>query len=673
LDRPENLPDDEAKLLMNDPFKRNVNLPPEQEAIRAKCFHPTGKFVEFPQEEIEQSIPERFEKIVRAYPDRIAVKSKGGALTYKALNQTANRIARLILEQSGDTEKPVALLLDKDARALAAILGVLKAGKMYLVLDPWFPGERVTFMLNDSRADLLVSDSKNLTLAAALARDQQKSLNLDAVESNHSSENVGVPILPDAFAYIRYTSGSVGQPKGVLENHRNMLHNVMNVTNALHICADDRVTLLGSLSTGQAATDMYAALLNGAALYPWDIKQEGLAGLAKWIAEEKITLYRSSATAFRAFIDTLSAEERFPRLRIIRLGSEPVLWKDIESYREHFSQDCVVVNALSLGEARTVCLIVVNRETPISGNSVPVGYALADKQVLIFDDAGNQLGFNEIGEIAVRSRYLSPGYWHRPDLTQAKFLPDPDGADRRICLTGDLGRMMPDGCLEHIGRKDFQIKVRGYRVEVGEIEAILLAQSNVREAVVATRKAAAGADNERLVAYIAPCEKPSPSVSVLRRAIRDKLPDYMVPSDFVFLDTLPLTPNGKLDRRSLPDPGNSRPDLDIPFFAPRTSVEKQLAQIWAEVLSLDQVGLHDNFFDLGGHSLAATRVVSQVIKQFRLEVPLQALFQAPTVAEMSAVIDERQKNRLTEEELERILTELEAMSEEEAKKLGGDR
>ncbi len=653
---------------MNGPSKLSTKLPPDQEAIRAKCIHPSGTFIEFKKEDVEQSISDCFEKIVGKYPDRIAVKTKNGTLTYKALNQTANRIARAILEQSGDKEEPVVLLLENDARALATVLGVLKAGKMYLVLDPSFPDERITFMLNDAQANLIVTNSKNFSWAATLASVKQKTLNIDAVDLNLSEENVGVPILPNAFAYIRYTSGSVGQPKGVLENHRNMLHNVMNVTNALHICADDRATLLGSLSTGQAATDLYAALLNGAALYLWNTKQDGLAGLAKWLIEEEITYYRASVTAFRSFIDTLSGEERFPRLRIVRLGSEAVLWKDVESYKKYFSQDCVMVNALSLGEARTVCLNVVNRETPRSGNNVPVGYALANKQVLILDDAGKQLGFNEIGEIAVTSDYLSPGYWRRPDLTQAKFLPEPDGGDMRICLTGDLGRMMPDGCIEHMGRKDFQIKVRGYSVEVGEIEATLLAQRNVKEAVVSTRKATVEADNERLVAYIVPREKPPPSISVLRRALREKLPDYMVPSDLVFLDALPLTPNGKVDRRSLPDPGKSRPDLDTQFVAPRTSVEKKLAQIWAEVLSLDQVGIHDNFFDLGGHSLAATRVVSQVMKQFQLEIPLQSLFQSPTVAKIAAVIMEHQTKKLGEKDLERILAELESMSEEEAQK-----
>jgi acyl carrier protein len=298
---------------------------------------------------------------------------------------------------------------------------------------------------------------------------------------------------------------------------------------------------------------------------------------------------------------------------------------------------------------------------------VPVGYPVDHKEVLLLDEAGTEIGFNRTGEIAVKSHYLSLGYWRKPELTQVKFKPDPQGGDQRIYLTGDLGRMAPDGCLFHLGRKDFQVKVRGYRVEVSEIEMALLEHAAVKEAAVVGREIQSG--DRQLVTYFVPTREPAATVTELRNFLKDRLPDYMIPSAFVMLPALPLTPNGRVDHLALPAPEGTRPELDTPFAAPRTPIEAELAKIWADVLSLDQVGIHDNFFDLGGHSLAATRVVSQVIKQFRLDLPLQSLFQSPTVAEMAAVIDERQKNRLTEEELERILTELEAMSEEEAKKI----
>jgi len=322
-------------------------------------------------------------------------------------------------------------------------------------------------------------------------------------------------------------------------------------------------------------------------------------------------------------------------------------------------------------EAGPIRLNVIGKETKITGEIVPVGYEIPDKKVLLLDDNGQEVGFAQVGEIAVKSRYLSLGYWRRPDLTETKFLPDPSGGDERIYLTGDLGRMSPDGCLEHLGRKDFQVKIRGLRIEVAEVEEALRSMGAIQEAVVVAREDESG--DKHLVSYIVPAKNAAPSISEVRNFLDQRLPRHMVPSRFVMLDALPLTPNGKVNLSALPDPGKARPDLDTPFVAPMTPVEKTLSQIWAEVLSLEQLGIHDNFFDLGGHSLAATRVVSEVIKTFQLELPVQALFQAPTVAQMAAVITEHRGKRLGNEELVRILTELESLSEEEARRLLADK
>ena len=366
-------------------------------------------------------------------------------------------------------------------------------------------------------------------------------------------------------------------------------------------------------------------------------------------------------------MSTLTGKEEFPKLRVINLAGEPVYRADIELYKKHFSPECLLVNTFGAHEVGPIRLYVIDKETRITGEIAPVGYEFPGKEILLLDDNGQEVGFNQVGEIAVRSRYLSLGFWRRPDLTEAKFLPDPNGGDRRIYLTGDLGRMLPDGCLEHLGRKDFQVKIRGLRVEVAEVEGALRSMGAIREAVVIAREDKPG--DKCLVAYVVPARDVASSISEVRSFVEQKLPPFMVPSRFVILDALPLTPNGKVNRKALPDPGNSRPDLDTPFVAPRTAIEKELSKIWAEVLSLEQVGVHDSFFDLGGHSLTATRVVSQVIKQFQTEVPLQFLFQSPTIAEMAAVITEHQGKKPDEKELDRVLTELESLSDEEAEKL----
>jgi len=289
----------------------------------------------------------------------------------------------------------------------------------------------------------------------------------------------------------------------------------------------------------------------------------------------------------------------------------------------------------------------------------------------------------KIGEIAIRSRYGAAGYWRRPDLTQAAFLPDPAGGDERIYRTGDLGRMRSDGCLFHLGRKDFQVKIRGYRVEVAEVETALLELDTVKEAVVVGHEdkrgdpsaplragpSAALRTGKRLVAYIIPAGPRAPTVSELRRLLANKLPDYMVPSAFVMVDRMPLTATGKVDRRALPPPDDTRPALDSPFVAPRTPVEERLAGIWAEVLGLDRVGVHDNFLELGGDSLLATRVISRVLPQFQVKLPLRDLLEASTVAEMGEVIVQNHADKVDKQTLQRILVELEGLSEEEARSL----
>jgi len=342
--------------------------------------------------------------------------------------------------------------------------------------------------------------------------------------------------------------------------------------------------------------------------------------------------------------------------------------RELEEYQRHFSANSILVIRFGATETGTLRRMYLDPDSPLEEAKCAVGYATEGADISLLDEEGKELPFEGIGEIVVKSRYVSPGYWRRPDLTREKFVSDPNGGGKRIYYTGDLGRLRSDGLLYHLGRKDFQLSIRGYRVEAGEIEAVLLAQGNVREAIAATSKASTGADHDHLIVYIVPFEKPYPSTSVLRRAAREKLPAHVVPSDFVFLESLPLTPNGKVDRRALPAPDNARPELDVAYAAPRSEIEKQLASIWAEVISTEPIGIHDNFFDLGGHSLAASRVISRVIQTFRLELPVKALFDAPTVAQMALVVEQNRAKQANEPELEQMLREVETLTEEEAQR-----
>ena len=629
-------------------------------AARSKCFHPNGRFLEFSREETDQSIPERFEKIAQKYPDRLAVKTKNHSLTYNDLNSTANRIAYTILSQRGRKNEPVALLMEHDAPVIAAILGALKAGKFYVPLDPSLPHLRVKYILEDLQASYIVTNNKNLPLAKSLAGTVLDLVNIDELDSLPDG-NPCIGIQPESLSWVIYTSGSTGKPKGVIQNHLNVLHFMMNYTNALHICLDDRLTLLYSFSVNGGAHDIFAALLNGAALFPLDLKEDGFTHLGDWLIEERITIYHSVPTVFRQFVEVLTSQSEFPDIRIIRLGGEPVYKRELDFFKKLFSKDCILVNRLGSSETGSLRMYFVNKETQISGNLVPVGYAVMDNEILLVDDAGKQIAGDE-GEIAVKTRYVSPGYWGRPDLTDAVFLPSPTGGEERIYRTGDLGRMLPDGCLLHLGRKDFFVKIRGYRIDIDEIEAALRGCPSIKEAVVVARNNNSG--DERLVAYLVPTVQPGPKVDELRRFLNEKLPDYMIPHDFVTLEAIPLTDTRKVDRKALPDPGTSRPELTPPYVAPRTPIEKELAKIWAEVLSTDEVGIHDDFFDLGGHSLSATRIISRVIATFKLQLSVRALFDSPTVAAMSVVISSKEGQKADEKDLKRLLSEVKSLSKE---------
>jgi non-ribosomal peptide synthetase component F len=357
-------------------------LPAEQLRIQAKCFHPSGTFVEFKKEEVEQSVPERFEQIVRRYPDRLAVKTKAQSLTYDELNKAANRMARAILTQRGEREEPIALLLDTDASMMTAMISVLKAGRFYVSLDPSQPRTRSFYILEDTRAGLIVTNAKHLAFAEELAQHELRVLDVDATDAGLSDANPGLAIPPDTPTWIICTSGSTGQPKGVVQNHRNLLHATMKRTNAFRICAEDRLTLLN-----RAVMTIYSSLLNGACLYPFDVKEYGVTELAAWMIREGITLYHSSASLFRQFVGTLTGKEEFSKLRLVRLASESVTKADVDLYRNHFSSNCIFANGLASTETGTSLLYFIDKSTAIPTNTVPIGYPLKDIEILLLDDS----------------------------------------------------------------------------------------------------------------------------------------------------------------------------------------------------------------------------------------------------------------------------------------------
>lgn len=607
-----------------------------QRTLHERCRHPTGVFRAFGPRDVEQSIPARFAQLARRHPARPAVATRSRTLTYEALDRAANRVAHAVMARQRPDDLPTALLFEHGSSAIVAILGALKAGTSYVFLDPTLPPARLVVLLEDAQATALVTNTKNLPLARAVARAGGPVIDVDALDPWTSEEDPARSLGPDTPFSLIYTSGSTGQPKGVLQNHRNVLDTIGKYANNLHICPDDRLALLASCSFNTSLLGIFGALLNGAAVHPFDLKAEGVARLAAWLGEEEITIYHSVPTVFRQLLDTLTREARFPALRALCLGGEAVYRRDVERYRQHFGPECPLVHGFGSTELSMIRQFFVDGQTPLPDRLVPVGYPIEDREVLILDEGGKLVAAGETGEIVLRSRYLALGYWRRPELTRQAFLPDPDGGGLRRYHTGDLGRVTSDGCLTHLGRQDLQVKVRGHRIELPEVELALLELPGVREAVVTARENHLG--ELQLIAYVVATAAPPPEPSALRAGLAEKLPDYMVPSVFVPLDELPQTDTGKVDRRALPPPPAAGPSPGQPFAPPGTHIERELAEIWAEVLGLDRVGIHDDFLALGGDSLRATQVISRVQGLLGADIALRAFFEAGTIAEIAAII-----------------------------------
>ncbi|HXD30780.1 MAG TPA: amino acid adenylation domain-containing protein [Pyrinomonadaceae bacterium] len=606
-----------------------ARLPLVVSHLDCKPVRPRKEFIKFERAEIEQSITDRFATQVRRYANRTAIKTSNHEWTYRQLNDAANRVARALLSNPTRQSK-VALLFQHDAPMIAGMLGTLKAGKVYVPLDPAYPQDRLLQILKNSQADAIITDARNAKLAAALANKNLQLINFDRLDGN-PVEEINVPTEPQALAYLLYTSGSTGEPKGVMQNHRNVLHFIRAYTNNLGLDANDRLTLLSSYCFDASVMDIYGALLNGATLYPVDIKEEGLAGLTDCLSRDKITLYHSTPTVYRHFINTLD-EQASSSLRLIVLGGEPVNRADVDLYKRHFADNCWMVNGLGPTESTVTLQYFIDQQTHVTGQGVPVGYAVDDTVALLLDDEGKPTDIS--GEIAIKCEHVALGYWRNESATAAAFSGD---GSNRMYRTGDMGRRLPDGAILFTGRKDSQVKIRGFRVELSEIETTLARHPAVRETVAVLKNTKSG--DKQLVAYVVLNSRDKDEKIDLRSYLKARLPEYMVPAAMVVLDELPLTASGKLNRLALPEPvtpSTQKRGFKLPG---RAGIEQVLAMIWADVLGLKVVGPDENFFELGGHSLLAVVLFARIVKYFGKRLPVATLFQAPTVSQLAAIIE----------------------------------
>ena len=607
----------------------------------------------------DRCVHELFEAQAERTPDAPAVSFAAQRLTYRELDERANQLAHRLQKLGVGPETLVAVYMRRSPEMVVGLLGILKAGGAYLPLDPTYPAERLAFMLADSRASVILTQQE---LAGRLPTHGARLVCLEAEAEAVAAESAARPrsgATADNLAYVIYTSGSTGRPKGVLIQHLGVCNLSTAQASTFNVGPQDRVLQFASLSFDASAFEIVMALLKGATLCLEN--QDSLLlsqTLIQALREHEIT----NATLPPSVLASLP-EESLPTLQTLIVAGEAcpaelvARWADGRRFFNAYGPTEATVWA-------TVARCLDATRKP------PIGRPIPNTQIYILDADGQPVPVGLPGELHIGGPGLARGYLNRPELTAERFVPNAFSreAGARLYKTGDLARYLPDGEVEFLGRIDEQVKLRGYRIELGEIEAVLGQLPGVQEAVVLAREDVAG--EKRLVAYVVAGAEQAPKMSDLRSALRERLPEYMVPAFFVFLDEMPLTTSGKVNRRALPAPEQFRQELALDYVEPRTPVEATVAGIWAEVIGIERVGVYDNFFELGGHSLLATQLVSRVREAFNVELPLKAFFSIePTVARLTELIEELQLEQSSDDEIAGMLAELDKLSDEEVTQL----
>jgi acyl-coenzyme A synthetase/AMP-(fatty) acid ligase/thioesterase domain-containing protein/acyl carrier protein len=596
----------------------------------------------FDEQEISGSIPERFARVAAAYPGQVAVKSAGRSLTYRELSRDSDRVAHSLLARLGDKPESVALLLSDDVSTVIALMGVLGAGKSYSALNPDDPPGRGKKILVNLSARVLITDREFQDRARQMAPDGCRVARLD--ELLRARRLDGRPAGPElnsaSRAAVYFTSGTTGEPKGIPRNHGILLHRAWLDHHVFGLGSGDRLIMLRGFMFSGSSGDIFGCLLNGACLCVYNARKLGIAPLPETLTREEITIFRPPIELLRYFLDSLESGAFFPSVRCLVLSGDVLYKKDLARIRLHFTKDVVIIHHLAASETGILARLVINAGTVIDGDIVPVGYPVPGKEILILDENGRKLEPGQIGLICVRTRLMASAEGDFPDFMEAQFIPDPDYPGERLYRTGDLGRMRRDGMLEFVGRKDFQFKIRGYRVNTPAIIGKLLEMESVQHAVV-TARADPGGEN-RLVAYVVVAAGSNPSPQALRAALAKELPDYMLPSALVFVEKLPVTDSGKINYQALPEADWSHPQTRAEALPPRDDIERRLVAIWQDVLAVAKVGIRDDFFALGGHSLIAASLCVRVEKDFGRKLYPALLLEYNTVERLAGVM--RQQN-----------------------------
>jgi amino acid adenylation domain-containing protein len=613
-------------------------------------------------------IHELIEARVAQTPNAIAVVYGNEQLSYEEMDRRANQLAHYLKKLGIRAESLVGILVERSFEMAFGFLGVLKAGGAYVPLDPSYPKERLATIVNDAGVSTVLTQHRLLKM---LPDHGVSAICLDAdwaEISQENEENLARAVHPENPAYAIYTSGSTGRPKGVLITHAALVNYTIDIVKKFRLQAGDKILQFASIGFDVVIEELFPAWLCGATvvLREGDLLDHSTA-LLQLIEKEGLTAFELPTAYWHEWVRQIShLEMPFPAsLRFLVIGGERLSQERLAAWLKF---GIPLIHVYGLTETTVTSTLyqqqgaVGDKDAP---SELPIGRPIANTQIYLLDPRLKPVPIGVAGEIYIGGEGLARGYLNRPDLTGRRFIPNPfsNQPSARLYQTGDMARYLPDGNLEFLGRLDNQVKIRGFRIELGEIEVALRAQAGVAEAIVIAREDESS--NKRLVAYLVAEPGASIETAELRHRLKERLPDYMIPAVFMTLESLPLTPNGKIDRRALPLPDRSRPEIGDAFIAPRNRVEEVLADIWAEVLGLERVGIRDGFFALGGHSLLVTQVVSRVREAFYIDLPLRSIFEMPTVASLAVAVIQLQLEQQDAAEVAQILRELENLSDDQ--------
>jgi amino acid adenylation domain-containing protein len=635
-----------------------------------------------------------FEEHAGRIPNAVAISFQGERISYADLNSRSNRLAHALRETGVEPNDKVAIMLDNSPEQIVALLGILKSGCAFVCLDANYPPNRLRQILQEVSPPCLITDAVCMTAHRTLleeyrresgcrivsmvkpdGRDEPADSFVTSIEpDSYPANNPEVLSDPEATAYVVYTSGSTGTPKGIMQSHRSFAQFLDWQNRYCDLRESKRIAQWASITYDASYCEIFGALCAGATLcMETTTVRHDPAALVDWLRNEKISVLIVVPSFGRQVWQALEAEEArgaaqaLPDLEVLGLAGEALPVDLARAWLERFPKRPALVNLYGPTESVLATYYGVEKVEPLQ-TSIPVGRAIDGRQILILDEAGRLCPVGVKGEIYIRSRYLTQGYYKRPEETRKAFVQNPlhDEYPDRVYRTGDLGRWLPDGNIEFFGRIDNQVKVRGMRVELEDIEAALRRHELVSECVVGVRPFAGG--DERLVAYVVAGEEVR--AGVLRSYLKESVPDYMVPARFLFLETMPRTPSGKIDRNALPAPDAQQPEPGEDFVAPRTDVEITVATIWQTLLGVERVGADDNFFELGGHSLLATQVVNRLREACSVNLPLRSVFEHPTVAGLAASIEKlREEAQPQADKIADLINQIKYLSEDQVEAL----